>query len=166
MKISLLLLLLCLPVAAQDARVVEKLADGSFIVAIGSIEYRALPPAKVTELAKQKIDLEASQKVNLELNVQIKEALLQRDLAQAQKALIQQKSDSFEKDFNRAREDAVRFQSLFMSERELRQEAQSFVPRGSATGKFGKFLDFLNSQPVQLSFKVLIPLLNTARCQQ
>lgn len=145
---------------------IEALPDGSFIVAIeGFGEYRAINAEKAREIQKLRVDFDAAQKTNAELATQIKEALLQRDLAQAQKAVVQQKSDSFEKDFNRAKEDVTRFQGLFMSERELRQEAQSFVPRGNATGKFAKFLDFLNSQPVQMTFKVGIPIFQTLRCQ-
>lgn len=160
----IILILLSVPVAAQEARIVEKLADGSFIVAIGAIEYRALPPTKVAELAKQKIDLDAAQKVNTELNVQIKEAVLQRDLAQAREALQSQKVDSLQADFNRAREDASRFQSLFMSERELRREASSFVPHGNKT-KFDKFLALFDNKTVQFTIKGLLPIVQTWRCQ-
>lgn len=159
-----ILVLLSAPIAAQDIRVIERLADGSFIVAIDSVEFRALPPAKVAELAKQKIDLEGAQKINLELNVQIKEALLQRDLAQARKDLVQQKAESFEKDFNRTREDAARFQSLFMSERDLRIEASQFVPHGNRT-KLDKVLAFFDRPATVSFFKIGLPLIQTWRCQ-
>jgi hypothetical protein len=157
--------MLCAPVAAQDARIVEKLADGSFIVAIGAIEYRALPPAKVAELAKQKVDLEASQKVNNELNFQIKEAILQRDLAQAREDIQKQKAASFEADFNRAREDSKRNFGLFMSERELRVEAQQFIPHGKTKGFMGKVLTFLDSPYSQAFWKLAVPTYQMIRCQ-
>lgn len=164
MRLVALLLFLCAPVAAQEVRIVERLADGSFIVAIGAVEYRALPPEKVAELAKQKIDLDIAQKTNAELATQIKEALLQRDLAQTREALQVQKVDSLQADFNRAREDSARWQGLFISERELRQEASQFVPHENKT-KFDKFLALFDSKAMQFAIKGVIPIWQTWRCQ-
>ena len=149
---------------AQDIRVVERLADGSFVVSIDGQEFRALGAEKVREIQKLRIDFDAAQKINTELGIQIKEALLQRDLAQAQKALIQQKSDSFEADFNRAKEDSARWHSLFISERELRQESMQFIPHGNKT-KFDKFLAFLDSPVFQFSVKAVAPIWTAVRCQ-
>lgn len=146
--------------------VTEELPDDQFIVIRNGKEYRALNADKIRELLKMKIDLEAAERIASEFRIQIKEAVLQRDLAAARESLQKQKAESFEKDFNRAREDAARFQSLFMSERELRREAQEFAPRGNVTGKWAKVFDFLNSQPVQLTVKYGIPFLNTVRCQR
>lgn len=159
-----ILALLSASVVAQEARIVEKLADGSFIVAIGSIEYRALPPAKVAELEKQKKELEATKQINVELGIQIKEALLQRDLAQAQRDLEKQKADSFKADFERAQEDARRNFGLFIGERTLRQEAAQFVPHGNKT-KFDKFLTLFDSKAMQFAIKGFAPIWTAVRCQ-
>lgn len=142
---------------AQSIRIVEKLPDGSFVVSIEGSEYRAITGDKAIELAKQKVDLVAAQKVNAELVGQVKEALLQRDLAEAQKALIQQKADSFEGDFVRSQEDAKRNFSLFMAERDLRVEGQQFIPHGKVGGIGGKLLSFLDGPYGQGLFKLVIP---------
>lgn len=166
MRPLFILLLFCLPVAAQEVRIVESLPNDQFIVSISGKEYRALNADKVAELAKQKIDLEAAQKINAEQVIQIRELTLERDLAIEREARQKDKAASFEADFNRAREDAARNFSLFTSERDLRGEAQQYVPRGRATGKLARFLDFLNSQPAQLTIKWIVPVVNTLRCQQ
>lgn len=166
--IASLILTYCAAICeAQDIRIVERLSDGSFIVTIeGFGEYRAINADKVREIQKLRIDLEAAERIASESQIQIKEALLQRDLAQAQRDLQGSKVDSLQADFNRAREDAARNFSLFQSERALRVEAQSFVPKGNASGFWGKMLDALNSQPGQLAFKIGLPMLNTIRCQR
>lgn len=151
---------------SQTIRLVEKLADGSYIVSIDGAEFRAISGEKAIEIAKRKLDLEMAQKVNAELTGQVKEALLERDLAKAQMALVQQKSDSFEADFKRARDDAARNFSLFQSERELRIESSQFIPHGSVKGFWGKVLTALDSGPSQAAFKIGLPVLNTLRCQR
>lgn len=142
----------------QTIKIVEKLPDGSFVVSIDNVEFRAISAGKAVELAKQKIDLTAAEKVNAELVGQVKEALLQRDLAEAQKALIQQKADSFDADFKRSQEDAKRNFSLFMTERDLRIEAQQFIPHGNVGGFGGKLLKFVDSPVFQAGVKIVIPI--------
>lgn len=116
------------------------------------------------ELLKQKRDLEDATKTNSELGIQIKEALLQRDLAQARETIQKQKAESFEADFNRAKEDSARWHDLFISERELRQEASQFVPHGSKT-KLDKILAFFDRPQTVTFFKIGMPLIQTWRCQ-
>lgn len=157
------MLILCATVSKAQ-RIVEVLPDDSFIVEINGKNYRAINADKTREIQKLRIDFDAAQKINTELEIQIKEALLQRDLAQAQKALIQQRADSFEKDFNRAREDSERWHNLFISERELRQEASQFVPHGSKT-KLDKVLAFFDRPETVSFFKIGLPLIQTMRCQ-
>jgi len=148
---------------------VEALPDDQFVVEIGGKEYHAINGDKVIALAKMKEDLATAQKINTELSSQIKEALLERDLAKAQLALVQQKADSFESDFKRARDDAARNFSLFQSERELRVESQAFIPHGNVKGFWGKVLTALDSGPSQAAFKLVIPTATflrayTAKC--
>jgi hypothetical protein len=150
---------------AQPATVIEALPEDSFIVRIGDKDYRALNADKVRELLKQKVDLDAAQKTNAELMIQIRELTLQRDLAHAQESLQKQRADSFEADFKRAREDTIRNFELFQSERSLRIEATQFIPHSSIKGVWGKILNALDHPASQATFKMFIPLMNAARCQ-
>lgn len=164
MIVCLLLSAFGLTCKAQELRLVERLADGSIIVTLDGVEFRGFNDAKMGELLKQKRDLEDANKTLAEKDTQIKEALLQRDLAQAREALEKERAAYFEKDFNRAREDADRWHSLFVSERELRQEAGQFVAHGSKT-KFDKFLALFDSKAVQFAIKGLAPIWTAVRCQ-
>lgn len=150
---------------AQTVRVVEALPNDQFIVEINGKEYRAINGDKAVELAKQKVDLEATQRINAEQVIQIRELTLQRDLARAEKALVQQKADSFEADFKRARDDAARNFSLFQSERELRVEASQFIPHSGAKGFWGKVLNALDSPASQAFWKLAVPTYQMVRCR-
>lgn len=157
-------MLLSAAVCRSQARVIERLADGSIRIEIDGTQYLAITRAQLDAwqiLQNNHDKLVADVK---DKDVQIKEALLQRDLAQAREALIQQKSDSFEKDFNRAKEDSVRWHDLFISERELRNEARQFVPHGSKT-KLDKVLAFFDRPATVSFFKIGLPLIQTWRCQ-
>lgn len=60
--IWLAILILCAlscSAAAQEARVLERLSDGSYIVQIDGQQYRALTGEKVLQLGEQKIELKA-----------------------------------------------------------------------------------------------------------
>lgn len=62
------------------------------------------------------------------------------------------------------RADVTRFQGLFMGERELRREAQTFVPHGNKT-KLDKVLAFFDRPQTVTFFKIGLPLIQTWRCQ-
>lgn len=160
-------MMLCVATCNAQAAVslVERLGDGSFVVSVDGREYRALGPEKMRELAKQKIDLETATKINTELTRQVEILILERDLAKSQSALIQQKADSFEADFNRSREDAKRNFNLFIGERELRRGAQQFIPHGKASGFGGKILSFLDSSYAQAVWKLAVPTWQLVKCQ-
>lgn len=62
--VSVLILTLCalsFESRAQEARIVERLADGSYVVQIGGVEHRALSAEKIIQLAEQKMQLKACQ---------------------------------------------------------------------------------------------------------
>lgn len=143
--------------SGQSIRIIETLPNDQFIIEIAGKEYRAINGDKAVELAKQKIDLNAALKIGEAKDAQIKELTLQRDLAEARKSLIQQRADSFEADFNRSQEDAKRNFNLFIGERELRTEAQQFIPHGKVSGFGGKVLSFLDGPYGQGLFKLAIP---------
>lgn len=141
----------------QSQRIIERLPDGSIRVEIDDKQYLAITREQLDSWQILQNNFDAAQKVNTEQVTQIRELTLQVELKAAQAALEKQKADSLQTDFERAREDARRNFGLFMSERELRVEAQSFIPKGNASGFWGKALDFLNSQPAQIGFKLVIP---------
>lgn len=138
--------------------------DGSIWIRVNGVSYLAITGKQSDDWAAAVKDLEGQKKINVELGIQIKEALLQRDLAQTQRDLQMQRASSFEKDFNTARADAIRNFELFQSERSLRIEASSFVPHGSKT-KFDKFLALFDNKYVLSGFKIGLPLIQTWRCQ-
>ena len=148
--------------AQQSIKIVEKLPDGSYVIAIDGVEFRAITGDKAVELAKQKVDLDACKKISAEKDIQIKELTLLRDLAEAQKALVQQKADSFKADFDRSQEDAKRNFGLFMGERQLRIESQQFIPHGSGNGLGVKILKLFDSPYGQAGIKLVNPLVQTA----
>jgi len=151
--------------SAQEARIVERLADGSYVVSIAGVEHRAFDAAKMRELEKRKVDLDAALRINAEKDAQIKELGLQVELKEAQKALIQQKADSFKADFERSQEDAKRNFGLFVGERELRVEAQQFIPHGQTNGFWGKVLNTLDSPASQAFWKLAVPTYQMMRCR-
>jgi hypothetical protein len=150
--------------AQEQVPIVQDLPDDQFIVQRNGKEYRALNADKIRELLKQRIDLEATQKINAELNTQIKEYKLQLELKDAQNALIQQKADSFKADFGRSQVDGKRNFELYMSERALRVEATQFVPHSNIKGFWGKVLTALDHPASQSFFKMGLPIFNAARC--
>lgn len=143
---------------------VQRNPDGSIWIRVNGENYLAITGKQSDDWAIALKELEGQKKTIAELNVQITEALLQRDLAQARETIQKQKAESFEADFKRAREDAARFHALFMSERELRIEAQQFVPHGNKT-KLDKVLAFFDRKEVVSFFKIGIPMWQTWRCQ-
>jgi hypothetical protein len=139
--------------------------DGSQDILIDGVRHLAITRAQIDEWQILKNNYDAAQKINAEQVIQIKELTLERDLARANQALIQQRADSFEKDFNRAREDAARNFSLFQSERELRVEASQFIPHGNKT-KLDKILSLFDHPGVQLTIKGFAPVWTALRCSR
>lgn len=132
--------------------------DKSVWITINGEPYLAITRPQLDAWQILQNNYSTCQKNGADKDVQIKEALLQRDLAEAQKALIQQKAESFEADFKRSQADAARNYGLFIGERTLRQEAQNFIPKGNSHGFWGKTLDLLNSQAGAVAFKLVIPV--------
>lgn len=83
MRITRLLIFLALILCAatfetraQDVKLVERMPDGSLIVRVDGVEYRALGAEKLTELAAQKIELNAARETIRLLNE--KQTLLEK----------------------------------------------------------------------------------------
>lgn len=151
--------------SAQQIKIVEKLADGSYVVAIDNVEFRAISGDKAIEIAKQKLDLETATKVNAEKDSQIA-ALNRMVQVQTENADLQKKiADSFKADFERSQEDAKRNYGLFIGERTLRQESAQFIPKGNAHGFWAKALDAVNSQQFQIAWKLGVPTYQMLRCR-
>jgi len=153
-------------ICSAQVRVVERLSDGSYVVSIDGAEYRAISGDKAVELAKQKVDLIAAEKLNQEKDSQIAKQAEEIQLLKKDVEIAGLKARSFEADFKRAREDAARNFSLFQSERDLRIEAGSFIPRGNSHGFWGKFLDAMNSQQAAVFWKIAVPTYSMVRCSR
>lgn len=150
-------MILCLTVIAfgwtcnaQEVRIVEKLADGSFVVAIDGKEFRAITGDKALELAKQKAALETCKADQVLASEQIAGlnnsiALLKKDVTIADQ----------QRDIERG--NFVRAMAMYDGERKLREQSGQFIPHGKVGGFGGKVLDFLDSGVGQALFKLVIP---------
>lgn len=128
---------------AQEVKVVEKLVDGSYIVSIDAVEYRAITGDKAVELAKQKINLQECRE-NEARQIQ-KVEISDRDVVIAnQQAVIEHGN-------------FIRVMALYEKERELRTQAMQFIPHGKVGGLGGKILNFLDGPYGQSLFKLVIP---------
>lgn len=152
-------------IRCEAQRIVEVLPADSFIVEINGKEYRAINADKVREIQSQKIDLDAATKTNGELQSQIQTQAQEIALLKKDVEIVGLERDSFKSDFTRSQEDAKRNMGLFLGERQLRVEAQGFIPKGQSHGFWGKTLDLLNTQQAQVAFKVGLPLFTAMRCK-
>lgn len=127
------------------ATIVETLPNDQFIVRIGDREYRALNAEKVTELAKQKIDLETCQANEKRFEDRIK-------IAEQNTIIASQRADIEHGNFTRA-------MAMFEGERKLRQESSQFIPHL----KSNWLLNALDSPYSQAFWKIAIPLAQTIK---
>lgn len=125
------------------AKVVEVLPDDQFIVEIDGKEYRALNADKITDLAKQKIDLQTCKANEARFQDLIKIADQNVTIAKQETAI---EHGNF-----------VRVMQLYEKERELRQEASQFIPHGNVGGLGGKVLKAADSPWFQAFIKVIVP---------
>lgn len=128
---------------AQEVKVIEKLSDGSYVISIDSVEYRAITGNKAVELAKQKIDLQECRE-NETRQIQ-KLELAGRDVIIAKQQVALEHANF------------VRVMVLYEQERELRTQATQFIPHGKVGGFGGKVLNFLDGPYGQSLFKLVIP---------
>lgn len=160
------------PATNPPAKVIQKFDDGSYLVDIGGVRFRALTADQLRDWGKAQVDLEACQKDQKELEGQVATLNHTIDLLKKDVKIAQQDRDIVLADFarsredtERAREDAKRNFGLFMGERELRVEAQQFIPHSQAKGFWGKVLNILDSPQSQAFFKMGVPIYQMARCQ-
>lgn len=150
---------------SQQCSVVKKLDDGSWAVDCGEPEKRlAITKLQLDTWSKLQIDFDAAQKEKLELNKQVEILTHQKELLQKDVTIADQQRDSALKDLTRSQEDTARAQEdakrnfgLLMSERQLRIEAQQFIPHGKVNGVGGAILNFLDGPYGQSAFKLVIP---------
>lgn len=150
---------------SQQCSVVKKLDDGSWAVDCGETEKRlAITKLQLDSWSKLQIDFDASQKEKIELNKQIDILTHQNELLQKDVTIADQQRDSALKDLSRSQEDTARAQEdakrnfgLLMGERQLRIEAQQFIPHGEVKGIGGALLKFLDGPYGQSAFKLVIP---------
>lgn len=138
--------------------------DGSYQIEISGQRFRALTGKQLDDWAKMEIDLRGAQQKNENLQADNKElegelATRTHELGEEQKKFIasEAKVTSLTLDFERAREDAKRNFGLFMGERQLRTEAQQFIPHGEVKGFGGFILKALDGPYGQAAFKLVIP---------
>jgi len=128
----------------QTASIGEKLPDGSYVVLIDGVEFRAITGDRAVELAKQKVELAACRDEQVKLTTAY-------DLAKKDVTIAQQETKIEHGNF-------VRVMQLYEKERELRTESMNqFIPHGKVGGFGGKFLNFLDSGYGQSLFKLVLP---------
>ena len=162
MKALILVLLASLPCMAQEVKIIEKMPDGSYVVSISGVEYRALGADKMKDLLQQKADFETLKQIDSEKDTQIKAQAQEVELLKKDVHISNLERDSYKSDFERVRQDSQRNFNLFMTERDLRVEATQFIPHGSKTG-FGKFLSLFDSQGAQTALKLVVPTVTMVR---
>lgn len=145
----------------QQATVIKKLDDGSFIVEIEGKQFRAVSNAALNDQARAFDSLQARivacGKDRIEVDAQLTTRSHEVELLKKDVTLVEQQRDSFKIDLVRTQEDAKRNFALFMGERELRVESQQFIPHGKVNGVGGKILSFLDGPYGQATFKLVIP---------
>lgn len=163
--LALLMMLFSVVCQSQQCSVIKKLDDGSWAVDCGEPEKRlAITKLQLDSWAKLQIDFDASQKEKIELNKQIGVLTQQKELLQKDVTIADQQRDSALKDLTRSQEDTSRAQEdakrnfgLLIGERQLRIEAQQFIPHGEVKGFGGTILKFLDGPYGQSAFKLVIP---------
>lgn len=98
---------------SNTCQITQELAAGQFICNRNGIEYRALPPAKVKELAQQKVDLAEARDL-----LRISE---QKVIAQADALVVAEKA------VNSCSETAVKFQAFIDASTEQSKRLDGFV---------------------------------------
>lgn len=148
----------------QNFRLVKENPDGSKWIELDGKPFLAITGEQSDEWQRNVNDLrrfkEVAEKQDLLLAEKDKQLVTAEELrkTEAEKAGLQKQiADSL-------RVDVTRFQSLFMSERELRREAGQFVPHGNKT-KLDKVLAFFDRPATVSFFKIGLPLIQTWRCQ-
>jgi len=146
-------------------KLLQNLDDGSRSISIAGQKYLAITRQQLDAWQKLQIDYDGLIKLCAEDAVQVATLEHKRDLAVKDAEFWAAKAYSYKSDFERAREDAKRNFGLFMSERELRTEAQQFIPHGNGgSGPFAKLLAIIDQPAVQAGFKLGIPLYQTWKC--
>ena len=110
---------------AQTAKVTEHLADGSLIVTVDGVEYRALTAEQMRKVQEIKLARDAAIAENAVLKEQLAAQIArfsvvdrQRELAETQISLEQKRSDEFRR--------------LFENEKALRLESEKLRPKTTA----------------------------------
>ncbi len=130
---------------AQTASVKEKLPDGSFIVAIEGVDYKAVSADTVRDILKSGEDLDRCTRARGALNKQI--ALYEDNLT-----LLKKDRDLADTQAQLERERALRFQTMFNGEQALRVQAEKlYRPAGRVTR-------FFENPFVQVAFKMGVPI--------
>lgn len=149
---------------SESARVLQKFEDGSYLVEIAGIKFRALTAEQLRTWANAQADLSGCQKDSKELEGQVATLTHQKELLEKDVTIAVQQKDSAVADLARSREDTARAQEdakrnfgLLMGERQLRIEAQQFIPHGNVGGLGGKLLKALDGPYGQAAFKLVIP---------
>lgn len=111
--------------SCQTATVTERLPDGSMIVRINGVDYRALTAEQMRKVQEIKLDRDAAVSETAVLKEQLAAQIArfsavdrQRELAEMQISLEQKRADEFRR--------------LFENEKTLRLEAEKLRPKATA----------------------------------
>jgi len=157
--------MLSVGVCQSQFREIERLPDKSIRIEIDGQQYLAITRSQLDAWQILQNNFDKCQADAKDLNTMIKESQLQRDLAIAREALANQKVESLAGDFAQCREDTKRNYSLFMSERDLRIGAQSFIPHSTVKGFWGKLLGAMDHPASQTFWKIGVPAYQMFRCK-
>jgi hypothetical protein len=159
---------------SQEVKQFPPNADGSIPVEIDGQKYLAITASQLKSWLKLQVDVDALQQDAKELQLQIATLQHEKELLQKDVTIANQSRDSALKDLERSKEDTARAQEdakrnfgLLIGERQLRIEAQQFVPHSSG-GALGKFLAVFDHPAAQAGFKLVIPtitMFRTASCK-
>jgi hypothetical protein len=114
--------------AAQEARVVEQLPGGEYIIEVGGKQLRAITPDHAREIAARKVELERAKEES---------GLLTQEIAKLKDALGLAKKDALLADAMAKLEGerSAKFQVMFDGEHALRLQAEQLA-RGNRVTRF------------------------------
>lgn len=142
--------------AAQSpgVKIVEKLADGDYVVAIDGTEYRAITAEHARQIAEKETQLDLANKTRPLLDQKISELNTQVELYKKDAALSETQAA-----LERSRADKA--QAVFDGEHALRLQAEDL-------GKRSRVTKFFDSPLLQIGFKAAVPIVQmgfAARCR-
>ena len=140
---TVLLCALSCSARAQQVELVERLADTSWVIRLDGVEHRALNPAQMRQLLKDKAELESLRQQVITLQEQLTAYAVIKDLFEHDRAAADEQIN------------ALRQQTVMLEKRIA--ETDALLKQAVAVAKKGRLAAFFDQPAVAITLK-LIPL--------